>query len=465
MICNGEKIGISIKTFNTRQTELETRRINMRNKIGLVLCMIGLLGIIAIPYYIKTNQINEENIQQEIVENTQINLYQFDQNNISRIEIKDERALILQKQDERWVDSEYADLDYQKLAVEEIINTISSLESTQVIYEVLDQKKYGIDDTARIITLYDADNNNYTLRLGNATLDKSGVYLGTHLDETLYVVKSQVVQTLFQTRDDLIEKQVERPLEDNWQDIQVIKKNEPIIHIQKSQQAGYKDYETWVLEGFFKQTHELHTEDTQDIINQILKFEKDKFVGKKENLVQYGLDDPQLTLILNNKWTIKFGIKENEWVYFMTSDDPYIYKMLEEKIDVMRHIKPITLIRKQVYIPDYSKLNQVVLSHPEGTLVLEYKKEVGPLIKLIQDNICIEAVLQNPEIEERQERKAEIIISYHFEEGDAKTIELIPYDNQFYILRSEGIIEFAVGKQQVMSMLNTLNETIKTSSQ
>ncbi|WP_069998276.1 DUF4340 domain-containing protein [Cellulosilyticum sp. I15G10I2] len=459
----------------------------MLKKIGAALCIIGLLAMLAIPYYKKNNQVDNEKMQEEIIENVQINLFTFDPNSISRIEIKDEKALILHKQDERWSDIEHEKLNYDNQVIENFIRTVNALETTEVIYNSIDPNKYGIDDTSRIITLYDEANNNYTLRVGSQTLDKMGRYLGTHLDEKLYVVKSEAAASLLQTRDALIEKKIYMPWQVDPQDIKILKKNEPAIHIQKNPKVGYVDHEKWLLEGFFKQSHELDTETTEGIIGQILAFEKDQFVGSKENLEAYGLDDPQLTITINNEWTMAFGAKENEWVYFMTADDPYVYKMLEEKLSVVNHIKPIALIRKQVYIPDLSQLSQITITNPGRTLVLDLKKETteneamhltgviegialdndktGELIELIQNGVSIEAVLQNPDIEKRQERKAEITIRYLFETEEAKLIELIPYDNQFYILRLDGMIEFAVGKQPVMNMLNILYETLKTSQQ
>jgi len=445
----------------------------MQKKIGIVLFIIMLLGIVAIPYYIKNNEtnneINKEEVKEEVVEDSQIPIFNLDESTLSRLEIKDERALIFEKRDGQWIEPEESTLAYNKEAIQKIITSISSLESIQIIRNVSGQSKYGIDETARIITLYDEANNHYTLRIGSATADEKGLYIATDADETIYIINSKLAEPLFGEKEDLVEKQMLIPEIATIESFDINIKNEPALHIRKNDKEGYKDYQTWILEDFFKSTHEIHTETIDAMLNQIIAFQKDKFVGSKTTLEQYGLDKPSMVITLNNKWTIKFGKKEDEFIYFMYSKEPYVYKMLEENIKDLMDIKPIALIRKQVYIPDAAKLSQIKLTNPVQTLVFDLspgKNSFDPaqteqILQLIEDSVCIEAKLQNPEIEQKQERKAEASILYTYKDNSTKMIELIPYDSSFYILRFENTIEFAVGKEKIMSMFNNVDEMVK----
>jgi hypothetical protein len=459
----------------------------MQKKMGIVLFIIMLLGIVAIPYYMRNNQISDEKPEEAIAEESQVRIFALDQSILSRIEIKDESVFTFEKREDKWIEPEFNTLAYDKEAIENIIQSISSLESIQVIHNAPGQSQYGIDDHSRMITLYDSSNNHYTLKLGSYTADKKGLYVVTDLNDTVYIVSSEMARPLFSQKEDLIEKQMAIPKAADIQSLDISKKDEPVIHIQRNNKVGYKDYETWVLEEFYKSTHEIHTETVDALLNKIGAFQKEKFVGNKTELEKYGLDEPYMVMALNKKWTIKFGKKENEFIYFMYSEEPYVYKMLEENIKELTAIKPIALIRKQVYIPELTTVNQIELSNPEQTLVLNINKvltqqgengltssieemsfdemQTKQFIELIQDNICIEAELQNPEIEEKQERKAEISIRYRYEDGSEKLIELIPYDNHFYILRHDGTIEFAVGKEKVMNMFNMLHEMTKKNEQ
>ena len=83
------------------------------------------------------------------------------------------------------------------------------------------------------------------------------------------------------------------------------------------------------------------------------------------------------------------------------------------------------------------------------------------MLNLIQESVYIETVLQNPQIEQKTERKAEISIVYYMKDGSQKLIELIPYDTNYYILRIDGNIEFAANKEKVTMLFSELGKIIK----
>ncbi len=455
----------------------------MQKKIGLALIILMLAGIMAIPFLVKNNQAAHQKVKKEVVNDAQVNLNLFEASQISRIEIKDENMLMLEKRDNLWTDANYESLKLDHAAVEAIVQAAAALESLQVIYNVQEEEKYGFNDTSRIITLYDAENNNYTLRLGNHAEDQSRLFIGTDLAETLYIVKSDAAKALFQTRGDLIQKEMIRPAAGEIFDLKVAKKSEPLIHIQKNSETGTKDHEEWLLEGFFKNVHELRGEAVEELFRILDECKKEEFVGEADNLMQYGLDDPDLIITINDSWVVKFGMRNGEKVYFMYNEEPYVYKTSKAFLKEIEEIKPIAMIRKQVYIPDVSKLNKIVLLNPEKELELVVTKEIltdgtvqlqgemtdkifddlktKEIITRIAESIMIEAVLQNPEIEQKQPRKEEIRLVYHYEEGVTKTIDLVPYDNSFYILRMDDTVEFAVNKAKIMELFSALNEEIK----
>lgn len=79
----------------------------------------------------------------------------------------------------------------------------------------------------------------------------------------------------------------------------------------------------------------------------------------------------------------------------------------------------------------------------------------------IEESLCIQAPLQNPNIEQKEERKAEATITYQLKDGSICEIELIPYDINYYILRYNGKIEFAVNKEKVIKVFNELTNFTK----
>ena len=69
--------------------------------------------------------------------------------------------------------------------------------------------------------------------------------------------------------------------------------------------------------------------------------------------------------------------------------------------------------------------------------------------------------MQNPKIEQKEERKAEATIEYSLKEGSSIQIELIPYDINYYILRYNGHVEFAVNKDKVTKLFTQLDHFVK----
>lgn len=79
----------------------------------------------------------------------------------------------------------------------------------------------------------------------------------------------------------------------------------------------------------------------------------------------------------------------------------------------------------------------------------------------IEASIWIEAPLKNPTIEQKEERKAETTICYVLKNQTKVEIELIPYDINYYILRYNGVTEFAVNKERITKVFNELTNLVK----
>lgn len=108
-------------------------------------------------------------------------------------------------------------------------------------------------------------------------------------------------------------------------------------------------------------------------------------------------------------------------------------------------------------------VDEVLTNHIVGTLndkVLDRKK-TETLLNMIEDSVMIETVLQNPQIEQKTERKAEVSIVYYMKDGTTKNIELISYDTNYYILRIDGNIEFAANKEKVTALFSELGQIVK----
>lgn len=108
-------------------------------------------------------------------------------------------------------------------------------------------------------------------------------------------------------------------------------------------------------------------------------------------------------------------------------------------------------------------VDEVLANHIVGKLndtVLDCEK-TETLLNMIEDSVMIETVLQNPQIEQKTERKAEVSIVYHMKDNTTKNIELISYDTNYYILRIDGNIEFAANKEKITALFSELGQIVK----
>ena len=87
--------------------------------------------------------------------------------------------------------------------------------------------------------------------------------------------------------------------------------------------------------------------------------------------------------------------------------------------------------------------------------------EVEEWFNQIKESLWIEAPLQNPSIEQKEERKAEASITFKLKDDTEIVTEFIPYDINYYILRYNGMIEFAVSKDKVTKLFNEMTNFVK----
>ncbi|MEG1828812.1 MAG: DUF4340 domain-containing protein [Cellulosilyticaceae bacterium] len=464
--------------------------------VSLVIVLVGLFALTKWNEYKKT----------EIVENVEAKMYTIAATDIARIEIYDGQSLIFNKQGELWVDEEVNELEYEQDKIKMMINELDQMNSFQMISNVQDIGTYGISENSKMITIYDKANVSETIRIGNNVSGQDASYIWSDTTEAIYLVAHSQLNDVFYNKEDIVSKEMNMPSVGDIQQMIIIE-NDKRIKFVRNPKRGTPGYDTWLVEEAFKTVHEVNNQQMEGCLEQLETFQRDKFVTTDtEQLEVYGLDKPSLMIELNGKYTIKFGKVDGDYIYFKYSGSPYIYKMLNEKINSFKGIVPFDLIRKEIYVPHLESLTSITLQ--QGDAVMEWildkpytakeqveivnveatkaqadgdKVEVakGPVewasyigevpMTLEQTEsllsylgaISLYKPLVNPEFEEKEERTAEIKITYHLKDNTNYTIELIPYDPSYYILRYKGYVEFSVDKKSVVSFFNELNHIMK----
>ena len=87
--------------------------------------------------------------------------------------------------------------------------------------------------------------------------------------------------------------------------------------------------------------------------------------------------------------------------------------------------------------------------------------EAEEYFQMIQSSLVMEVALQNPKIEQKEERPAECSMLFTLKDGSKINIELIPYDINYYILRYNDKIEVAVNKEKITKLFTSLTRLQK----
>jgi len=482
----------------------------MKNKKQVLLAIIVavvVLGALSIGIYYHI----EENIKVKVQERVQ-KVCTIDA--ISRVEFKGNELVIIEKQDNTWYNPEFTYLEYDNELVSEWLQVLQTAETVKIVKNVEDESIYGIDEQSPMITIYNNMNNSETLRIGNTNVDEDIVYIKNDKEDVLYMIPYQVGQKL-STKPNTFVKYDNKLVFEAIQKLQLNYKNEEPINIE------LKD--DWYLNDYYNVPCKLKEDDIETLVSSIGKLDFTGYIGTYEVLSDYGLEKPQLELSVNDETTLYFGNIVDDHVYVKIGEAKDVYTVDKAMYTQIAAFKPFDAIERQLLYFNLDEIDKIVLSNPQGTyeLVVETNRsgegvendpeinadetssvdevlksidnkeeqivdendqgigvdevEVYALLNKkplteemtqewldkIQESLYIEALLQNPKIEQKEERKAEATMEYSLKDGNSVQIELIPYDINYYILRYNGNVQFAVNKDKITKLFTELNHFAK----
>lgn len=418
---------------------------------------------------------------------------------ISKIEFKKDELVTIQKEGNIWRNLEWDYLEYDSALVSEWIQFLQTAETIKIVKNVEDESVYGINEHSTIITVYDSVNNSETLRIGNINKEEDYVYIKNDQDEVIYMVSYEVGQKLLTKPSTFVKYEDELK-------IGTIHKLQLQYPNQEPMKITFN--ENWYLENYYKIPCQLKEEAVEALNESIGQLKLTAYVGTYEELSAFGLEEPQLELSINENITLSFGNIKGKGVYVKLGEGKDVYTVDQSVYAQIETFKPFDAIKKQLTYLSLDQIEAILLTNPQGTYEwlldgnkqtdsqdqeietitqespmdeqqneqketekleqfvwlnehLLSKEEAQEWLDTIQTSLHIEALLQNPQIEQKEERKAEASIEYRLKDGSAIQIELIPYDINYYILRYNGDVQFAVNKDKVTKLFMQLNSFVK----
>ena len=449
--------------------------------------------------------------------------YVFDLEEVVSIDYIDEETIKIDKHDGIWSNPELSHLKYNQDLVNQWIMALKGIETKEMIKNVQDETAYGIDESSMKITLYDESGQQQTIQIGNTVEAEDSIYLKTNekmysvsyeklkdllispnrfvdCREVLEMPEIQTLHILYKDKEVQMSKQSEWLLENYYaltcildeevvnELINTLKQAEIINYVGSYKELGKYDLASPQLVAtvnenlklaFGKQGHDgvyVTINDGQDVYlmeksvyQKLVAFNAYDAMNKQvlhldqNEISEIILSNPQGTYHFSlNLQTTSSPVKENESSEETEELEPIDQVDEGEQVDQSDEIGKVEQSNTQnnlVPTPDSNVPSEMIVAKLNDRELNQ--EEANEWFNKIQESLWIEAPLQNPNIEQKEERKAEAQMSYVLKDASKIDIELIPYDINYYILRYNGVIEFAVNKERITKVFNELTSLTK----
>ena len=428
------------------------------------------------------------------------------------IEYKDKETVKLDKKEGIWTNLVLPHLKYNQELVNGWTEALKCIETKEIIKNIHDETVYGINESSVKMTLYDEQGQGQTIQVGDIIEAEDSIYLKVNEVENIYVISYEKIKELLINPNHFVD----------CSDVLQIPEIQEFTIQNKDKKIQITQLDQWLLKDYFELTCILDDQMVNELVDRLHQLKVENYVGTYDELEKYGLATPQFVITINNQLKIAFGKQSNEKVYVTINDGDDVYTMEQATYKKIADFNAYDAIHKQVIHLNQEEVSEIILSNPQGTYHFMLNQEVpsnnmqqddhnstqkveteleeetthlnhndqqeGMLNKdhemivakindvllnqvqadewfdKMQESLWIEAPLQNPNIEQKEERKAEAQMCYILKDGSKIEIELIPYDINYYILRYNGVIEFAVNKERITKIFNELTNLVKLQS-
>lgn len=459
-----------------------------------IVIVFALLAILISVYsYVKLNPKQSE--QESSSEQEKIKLTEFDSTSINKIQIENVSGSIkLERKDDKWIINDRNDIVTSENSINNIIDKLSSIEADLVISENTDNlSDYGLDNPSKIIVDISGDKS-YTFLAGDNSPTGEGFYFINDTDTKIYMLGSMYKNIFDYTFNDLIEKEeIPTVTTENLNYVYIQKKDSTPIEIVKPDETNQYDtwhsMAAWQITSPYNPTRALSVNEAWDeVLSKMSGFNsavKEFISNSPEDLDKYGLNSPELELILRDsdgvKTHLSFGTQATEdTVYFKQENSNSIYTMNKSVFDTFNNIDLFSITDKFTVLLNIQDVKKVVIQ--ESDMIFEFNIEVTKQKQEGSDNetTVITCKVGDKEYPEDDFKKLyqnfisilidaqydgdtvsgspDISMAFHMNDGKVVEAKYYKYNDKYYIFDREGNQNFLVDKRQFDSMFGKIDE-------
>lgn len=471
----------------------------MRRSHKLILSFIVFIILIGI-YYITTTNKNKKEVEPT---HENITLTQINDTNIEKIELKSlHDSLELQRSDQKWYIAANEDIDIIESKLNHLLSIFCNINVERIVrknYDAnTDLSEYGLDTQATTATTYLGDGSTIKLYLGNRTPDSNYYYIRKENTNDIYTIKTDYGDCFKYTLDDFRKLELETVDYKKLSYLYLHQKGKQPIEITSNSEKN-KDLNSYGLGLFllsqpYSEPKNVDYNGYEILLRSLPNFDMAKFLeDNPSDLSEYGLEEPQLEIILQEKEPETSSIKEvhylfgnsydEDHIYFKTADSDIIYTTENSFIDRLI-TDPFQLADKLIYITNINQVNKIDIDGQgkKYTLTLERKQIEGREInndgetkelfkvndvltddksfrKLYQDIIGITADFEvRNDLSATFNQDQKITIKYYLNDDSTKILEYYPYDNNFHVIQMEPNVYWACSNNKLNHMFQLLEQ-------
>lgn len=396
-------------------------------------------------------------------------------------------------QSSNWTIKNYESIEFNNNEINNVIGSFAQLTSNEIITEnPTNLSQFGLNPPQLTAEIEYTDGSRKTLFLGNKTPDNDYYYTMIDGDSNVYIIDSINGERYSYTLNDLISKDIPLLYADkiNYINVKQKDKMELEVYSESEESKESKNYGvqtmkmTKPVQGINVYLSEIQNSLFYNISELSLKKLVDIFPN---NLNKYGLDNPYLEITIKDsedELKLKIGNDiDSDTAYCMINNRPHVFSIEKNKLNPFINIDILKFIDKSVLNIDRSKLDSVNIRNDDMVYeILFIYKENTEENNTSESKNQISAKINGYDINEvdfknfydliaglafdniiestKPEGEAEVSFTFNFKDGTNQILNFYSYNENFYLIETNGICEKLINKQIISNITNNVYNLI-----
>ena len=453
-----------------------------KRSVRIIIALAAVAAMVAVYFLVRgLPSQDEESPPGPVAE--RIRPIEVDQSEVVRVELQGRGSDLVLNRGEAGFEVEYPyDVEFRTASIGRVSAAFSRLVANRIVSEDPESPaEFGFAPPQATATYTLADGTSNTIEIGNQTPNQNGYYFRVAGDPTVYVASDFYIEPFLLRVDDLRDRSLPNiPLESITY-FRLERRDAPTIEISRrieietEEDPFVSQFAGLVMNQPYERTRGVASDRFQELLESLPQFSVDQFVAEEPaDLSTYGLNPPVAELVMaNDEDSIHYLIGEAGEMggrYIKQPDESAVYTARGD-FDFL-DAAAFTLVDKFALIPNIQDVSAFRIEGPDTVYLGSIEREPGaeedddPEATYFLDGEQIPedpfknfyqvliGVLFDAELREPVEFEPEVTISYEMTDGTTRSIQLVPYDENFYAVFQDGLAEFLASRRQVQRVFD-----------